>query len=292
MSLSPEDIATRQFNTAFRGFDKEEVYDLLRVVAGDYQAAVERSAAAEAQLVELIARLERAEDLVIAAGGACEAAQSHLSDLENDQNAPDRLGRHVAEVMRSATVAAEAIRAEAEEWAMERRRDADQQAALIQQATRYDADQAREQADRLVAETRTRATNILTKADRNAAELASRADKYARGVVARADQAARNILEAAERDAARRRALAEHEASSLMSSAHQMLSRLRANEVELRSRLESAVAWIKRSLEAPLDESSRGMPTAELPRVRDVPDGLDKKPELSPGPPLVKPLRY
>ncbi|HWG74925.1 MAG TPA: DivIVA domain-containing protein [Acidimicrobiales bacterium] len=292
MSLRPEDIATRQFTTAFRGLDKGEVYDHLRAAAGDYQAAVERSAAAEAQLAEVKARLERAEDLVLAADGACEAAQSHLSDLETDHDAPDRLGRHVTEVIRSAAVAARSIQAEAEEWAADRRRDAGQEAALVQQASRHQADQARKQAERVLAEARNRAEEILGNAERNASELTSRADKYARGVVTSADQAARDIRDAAERDAGRRLAAAEHEASSLIASAQHPLSRFRVNEVELRSRLESAVAWIKRSIEAPRDESPKIVPPGELPRVTKDPGGAQRMPELGPGPPLADPLRY
>lgn len=111
MTFSPDDITSRQFLIALRGYDRDEVDSFLRELAADYQNLLEAG--------------PRAGD-----GGVDGAAAADPFE---------QLGSQVAAVIRSANESAEEHRAAAEREATEIRAAAERQAAEIRSAAEREA---------------------------------------------------------------------------------------------------------------------------------------------------------
>ena len=84
MPLRPENIATKQFTTALRGANRDELQAFLRKVAREHQAALTLPAQdAEARLAKLDGRLQQAEELLRSADGVYRSAQKHLRETRD-----------------------------------------------------------------------------------------------------------------------------------------------------------------------------------------------------------------
>ena len=151
MTAYTDDITGRSFAASFRGFDKAEVRRFLADVAIEQQALAFRAQEAEARLDDLRGRLESVEDLLRAADEKYEAAQAQLDELESrppeleiesvavpEQDAVKAFGEKVTEVLQIAVAAGNSIRAEAESWASQCRREADEQAATTLASARQE----------------------------------------------------------------------------------------------------------------------------------------------------------
>ena len=151
MTSYTDDITSRSFAASFRGFDKAEVRKFLADVAVQQQVLAFRAQEAEARLDDLRGRLESVEDLLRAADEKYEAAQAQLDELESrppepeiqlvavpEQDAVKAFGEKVTEVLQIAVAAGNSIRAEAESWASQRRREADEQAATTLASARQE----------------------------------------------------------------------------------------------------------------------------------------------------------
>jgi DivIVA domain-containing protein len=137
-----DEIATRSFSGAFRGFDRTEVRSFLNELAGQQKALVERAAEAESRLDDLKSRLESVEELLQSADEKYQQAEARLEEMEKERSAsaaepvahPEHdavqaFGEKVTEVLQIAVAAGNSIRAEAEAWASQRRQEADELAA-------------------------------------------------------------------------------------------------------------------------------------------------------------------
>ena len=151
MTAHTDDITARSFAASFRGFDKAEVRRFLADVAVQQQLLAFRAQEAEARLDDLRGRLESVEDLLRAADEKYEAAQAQLDELESrppepeiqlvalpEQDAVKAFGEKVTEVLQIAVAAGNSIRAEAESWASQCRREADEQAATTLASARQE----------------------------------------------------------------------------------------------------------------------------------------------------------
>lgn len=131
MAILPEDVETKEFVVALRGYDKDEVHDYLKAVADEMRA--------------------------LRAGRITGSADDPLSDL----------GDHVMEVMRTAHDVARSLQENAKSRADELVRAASEEAAtlekeatrLLEEATR-DAEKIREDAEREAVELRQKASMV------------------------------------------------------------------------------------------------------------------------------------
>jgi cell division septum initiation protein DivIVA len=283
MPLRPEDIATKEFTTALRGANRDELHAFLRKVAREHRAVFTRAEDAEARLAKVEGRLQQAEDLLRSADGVYRSAQNHLRQLEaerdtalakvsaemgrpaGDADLADQVGQHVAELLRRASATAHAIQTEAETRAEESRRQVEQQVALLGQSAKAHADQVHQQADRELREAQQRTAEVLTEADRSAREMRAEAERYSKEVRAGADE-----------EAERRLTAAQEEVDILMAETNQSVERLRATEAQLRAWLESTATSLLQATEVPVDGK--------------VPvDGLPEPAQLAPPPGQLQP---
>lgn len=269
MALTPDDITSRAFRPSLWGVNREEVQSFLETVASDYSAALKKSGEVESRMAQISARLEKAEELLRAAGGAQaapgdpERLPAHEPAGPQDDEAAyseadrvDELGRRVADVIRSAQEAAESMWVTADAEANEKRRVAEHQASLLRQAADDYAGQVRRQGERIMADARQQALVVLNEAHGDAGAIRARAERYVQEVKAAAELEASTTRQRAREDAERHLNGARHEVASLMAVTRQSVERLRADELQVRTWMESAVAWMVRSLDAPPSEVS------------------------------------
>ena len=194
MPLSPEEIKSRDFLVALRGYDKHEVEAFLHEIADQY--------------AELMA------ELALARQGGTSASPSAADPFAD-------LGDHVASVMRAATEAAEqrqsdsereaasirtAAREEAEHAAAEARLELDAASELRAEAEREAAHlraTAREEVERIRNEARQvlrQAQDAREAAEQEAAELREAALRHGQEMRDRAEQTVSQFIESAKRE--------------------------------------------------------------------------------------------
>lgn len=122
MPISPQEISNREFFPAKDGYDKEEVRAFLGVVGRDQQALMDR-----------IQSLENADDELVG------------------------IGSQIASVLQNANQAAENVTEQADARAAEVRRRAEDEAALLRQATADSTDRLKEEAEQYAFDVRTAA---------------------------------------------------------------------------------------------------------------------------------------
>lgn len=148
MLFSPEEIASKDFLTTLRGYDKEEVRAFLRAVSADYARAVD-------------------------------AAQTHGATGASFES----LGSEIAQLLQNAQDAADHLRQEAEEEAGELRRRAQERARAVHDAATESANRLMKEAEQRAVEVRARAetetTEIRSSADAYAGEVRSAAERDA-----------------------------------------------------------------------------------------------------------------
>lgn len=276
-----DEISSRQFGSAVRGWDKDEVSAFLAEVADDYRAAMNEAALARSDRAELSLRTERLEELLRSADGLCQdareatkaaeaqrdaalgqvaALERALTEARTEAEAATRavqvapptstegyaqVGEEVTAVLRTAGEAAGSMRAEAERWAADTRGKADQYAAAVRRKADDHSEAVRRQAGEALAAAQQRSAELCASADRYCAETKDGAQAAANAGRAQADERIRGEIEAA-----------QTEAAALLANANDELERLRTTEQQLRQGLSAAAAWIQRSLASPFDELS------------------------------------
>lgn len=163
MELNVDDIRTKTFPVARRGYDRDEVDAFMRSLSEEVRGLVRRVREAEAVAKQLAA-----------------APHPPAGSFED-------VGGHVAAVLESATQAAEGIKAEAE----------DEAAAIVEQAHR-DTEHLRRDAAQQLAEVE----QLKAQVEEEAARVVGAARSEASALVASARERAREITEAAENGAA------------------------------------------------------------------------------------------
>lgn len=288
--LRPDDIVTKRFATELRGESRAEVRAFLKDVAAEQAALIRRASKFEALLAEQTGRLREAEDLLHSADGTYAEAQTFVAKLEAERDAAvtkateaarlasdlaDHFGNQVTEVLKSAAIAANTIRSEAETTAVEHRRTAEEQADLLLQTARDQAQLAAQQAERVVREAKDWATTTVREADQAAQGVRAQAEQAGRELRSTAEAGAVAILKEAEEQAERRMAAVQEEASELLAGTNEEVDRLRKTEKELRAWLESTTSWIRNLRDSALAEALE-------PNLKVEPDEVDQRPPALP----------
>lgn len=168
MSLTPDEIATKEFLVGLRGYDKEEVRSFLRTVAVAFGNAQQEAADAAAAAPAAPEPTPEPEPAPVAAP-APEPARS--SDAGKDWA---ELGEEIAAVLRTAHEQAGGLRADAEAAAAATRHQAEVDAAATRQQAAAEAEAVRAAAE----QDRTEAAGKLAAAQAEALGLV--ADAQAR----------------------------------------------------------------------------------------------------------------
>jgi DivIVA domain-containing protein len=133
--MNVEDITNRTFDAVLHGYDKAEVRDFLSEVAAEYGAVLSRVNEADANLEALRDRLERLDEVVRSSDGRHREAEARIAELEAEKltlvaaapatpdDAAKQVGEEVTSVLQAAVAAGQSIRAEAESWAAQLRRE-------------------------------------------------------------------------------------------------------------------------------------------------------------------------
>lgn len=163
MTTAPTEIVEYPFSTAVRGFDRNEVRHVLAELADSHADLMARAERAEARLEDARTQLASVEKLLRDADGKYQAAQSHLAEVENERaaqrqryaetqdGAAREFSEKVTEVLQAAMAAARSIRAEAEEWAADHRRQAAEDAHTMVASARHEVAEMRAREEAAVA---------------------------------------------------------------------------------------------------------------------------------------------
>jgi DivIVA domain-containing protein len=178
--LTPEEVATRAFPTAFRGVSEADVRSFLKRVSEDLASGRARELELTERIDDLEARLRQPPPL----------DEAMLLEV---------LGEETTRLLRSAREAAADIRQKAEERATRVVHDANEVARRIRQ----DADdvlgvkttEAEGVAHGLLEEAEQRATDLLRVADERAIEVRDSAERFAQELRVRVEREARSELE-------------------------------------------------------------------------------------------------
>jgi DivIVA domain-containing protein len=166
MALTSEEIATKEFLTGLRGYDKDEVRSFLQTVAGEFESAGRGAEAAPAPAAP-------------AAGAAAGGDWSNLGD-------------EIAAVLRTAHDQAATLRGEAETEAAKLRGDAQSETSKLRADAEADAarlrDEAQSETSKLRADAEADAARLRSEAEADAARARADADQYAQALRAEAEQ--------------------------------------------------------------------------------------------------------
>ncbi len=217
--LTPEEIATRGFASAFRGVSETEVRNFLRRVADELAAARDHERSLSERVAELEERLRNPPPL-------------------DEQQLLDGLGEETTRVLRSAQEAAADIRTRAEERSSAMLQDAHETTKKLRDDADAHAAEVTGTAEAAAAEREResleRADATRAAAERAAAETAERATADADAEIERARETGRGMVEEAravrERvlaDLARRRALMQAQLDELRAGREQLLDAYR-----------------------------------------------------------------
>jgi cell division septum initiation protein DivIVA len=219
--LTPDEIATRGFASAFRGISELEVRNFLKRVGEEMATALEREAALESQI----------EDL-----------RRQVADppLVTEDRLLDALGEETARVLRSAQESAEGIRSRAEAGA----------ASLVENAE-ADAARLREEADADAAAMRDSAQTAASAREEDA-------NRYVAEIRAAAETETASLRAATEADVERLRAEAESAAAAEVEAA-KVAGRDLVNEARsVRERVLADLGRRRMLLQAQIDELRAG----------------------------------
>lgn len=217
--LTPEEIISRGFASAFRGVSETEVRNFLRRVADELAAARDH----ERSLAERVTDLEQ---------------QLRTPPPLSEQQLLEGLGEETTRVLRSAQEAAADIRKRADERSATTLQDAQDAARQLREAADAHATERTDSADAAASEREREsiehADAARVVAERSAAETAERATADADAEIERARETGRAMVEEAravrERvlaDLARRRALMQAQLDELRGGREQLLDAYR-----------------------------------------------------------------
>lgn len=251
--LTPGEIATRSFPSAFRGISESEVRAFLEQVAEDLTASRER----EQELLRALGALEE---------------RVRVPAKLDEQQLLDALGEETTRLLRSAREAAEDIRRKAEE-----------RAARTVKEAQDDARRMREEAEQLLTartqEADTTAAELVRDAEERAAEIRAGSERYAEEQKLRVDRecdavlddaraTGREMLEEAKAlrervlaDLARRRGLLQAQLEELRSGRDRLLE---AYRVVKRSFLEATEALAQAEARVQTERPATPVTPAEL----------------------------
>ncbi len=160
MSLTPEQIAEKDFLIGLRGFDREEVRFFLRTVADAFRQAEAKAAASAPTPPAPVAE-------PVAAAEAAPAPQAASPSTSGTDWA--NLGDEIAAVLRTAHEQATGLRTDAQNEVRALRQQAETEAAATRSSAAADAEAARAEAE----QARTEAAATLAKAQDEALTLVS-----------------------------------------------------------------------------------------------------------------------
>jgi DivIVA domain-containing protein len=180
--LTPDEVASRAFPTAFRGISEADVRAFLKRVAEDLTAVRARERDLTSTIDELEARLRTPKPL-------------------DEQELLDALGEETTRLLRSAREAASDIRGKAEERAARLVHDAHEEA----QRLRKEADEilgvrtqeAESVANGMLEEAEQRASDLMRVADERANDVRTGAERYAEETRARGERESATAIEGA-----------------------------------------------------------------------------------------------
>jgi len=268
-----------EFPIVRRGFDRERVRAAIARLEQERAELQQRVAAREEELVALRAELAEARH----------AAEAVRRELEGALADPDRaaqlVGREAAEVLRSATEAAAALRRRAEAQASATLERAEREAARINDEARHAAEaalaEARQAAESYLDQVRAQAAELTRMADRTAQGTVEAAKQEGRSLVQRASEHARKLIADAEAKVAERRnELAELELARL--SLRQLIEQVRVQASELLTQLDAAQRYA-RSREAHRSQGSSEVTAARSGSARADVETSRRSAATSPG---------
>lgn len=264
-SIDPVAIASRDFATARKGFDKDEVRRYLRSLSDAVRELEKSSAGAEdleearRQVRQLTAERDDLESRL--AQAEAEQANSDRTPTIDDKTVMQFLGEETARVLETARSAASDIKERAEAEAAARIGEIDR----VQASANAEVAEMRKQASDDVAELRStaaaevaelrRSTDeeiaaLRTAAEAEAEKRTADAEASAQETLAEADRIAAEVREQAEADAARIRAEAEAEAAETRDAAAAEQATVLAAAGAARADAETDAARIRAEAEA------------------------------------------
>jgi DivIVA domain-containing protein len=171
--LTPDEVASRAFPTAFRGISESDVRAFLKRVAEDLSAVRVREQDLANTIDELEARLRTPKPL-------------------DEQELLDALGEETTRLLRSAREAASDIRGKAEERAARLVHDAHEEAQRLRQEANdilgVRTQEAESVTNGMLEEAEQRASDLMRVADERAVEVRTAADRYAEETRARGER--------------------------------------------------------------------------------------------------------
>jgi cell division septum initiation protein DivIVA len=264
-SIDPVAIASRDFATARKGFDKDEVRRYLRSLSDAVRELEKSSAGAEdleearRQVRQLTAERDDLESRL--AQAEAEQANSDRTPAIDDKTVMQFLGEETARVLETARSAASDIKERAEAEAAARIGEIDR----VQASANAEVAEMRRQASDDVAELRStaaaevaelrRSTDeeiaaLRTAAEAEAEKRTADAEASAQETLAEADRIAAEVREQAETDAARIRAEAEADAAEMRDAAAAEQATVLAAAAAARADAETDAARIRAEAEA------------------------------------------
>ncbi|MGH9130302.1 MAG: hypothetical protein ACRDWV_01230 [Acidimicrobiales bacterium] len=265
-----EAVATQQFSTVLRGWDKDEVRELLATLATkqDAMAAAERAArevadASRARVADLEGSLTHAQAQLDQARGCLAATLADKEALaatlaENVARAtagatPGAGERPATDQVQPGATAQPAKLVPAEQPAADLYAQVGAEIASVLRASEQAASSVREAAAQEAAsewdKVERAGRKVLSEARTKARKLTHQAEADAMAMLDNAS----GRLELATRQAEELVANARREVEELLSVALAEVERLRFTERQLRGGLEAAASWVMRSLDNPLE---------------------------------------
>jgi DivIVA domain-containing protein len=217
VTLDPDAVPRKSFETSFRGYDPMEVQAFLLVVADELRAARDRELDLELHLSEAERRAREARDEAARRLPPAPPPPPAIDELDNAEIAR-LIGEETARVLESARSAADEIRRRAETDAESVLAQASERARARVALAEQEAADAHEVAASILAEARAEADEVLLVARSEADELLAVSRREAHDLVAGARETAEELLDTAERDAVAARAAAQSDADELVAS--------------------------------------------------------------------------
>jgi DivIVA domain-containing protein len=216
----------------------------LRAAEDEILNEQERTKVVEAERDRLASRAWDLQLLLDDTQAACERYKAAYEAIESDAGVSGsddsftQFGDHLASVLRAATVAADDLQAEADQYARQARGQADEYAT-----ERYD------NANQIVADARAESDEVRASADEYAKATRHSADLAVKKMKAKLDEEARRTIEAADIEAGRR-----------INEAEEKVLELQRVESQFRRGLETVGEWVTQALATPTTELLKPKP--------------------------------
>lgn len=286
MSLDPDAVTRKSFETSFRGYDPMEVQAFLLVVADELRAHRDHEFDIELRLSEAERRAREAKEEAarrLPPAPAPAPPAPSLDDLDHDEIAR-LIGEETARVLGTARASADEIRTKAEAEAVAILAQAGERARARLAVAEDEATTARDTAERLLAEVEAdverqrsdaaaEAERRLEVASETAEQLVADATAEAESLVLSARTEAETLVEAVASEADELRTVARSEASSLLDGAKAEAEAVTAAaRAEADAMLAEAILSADEARSAQLEEARALVLEAKVHRRRTLDD--------------------